>query len=147
MKVARLSALRTGRLYPQEIFLVLVDPRAVVRLEGLCQWKLPMTPSRIDPVTFRYVAQWLYQLRHRVPPWCRDGNQKVAPQRWVSHATARRARTIGTAQFTELTNYCDENCDVWIKGFKKVTFSDTWNSYTFIHWLLVTSIQIGPLSS
>jgi hypothetical protein len=51
---------------PQEMFLVLisirdwVDPRAIVRPEGLYQWKILMTPSEIEPATF--------QLRHRVPP-------------------------------------------------------------------------------
>ena len=70
MKVS-LLALRTGRLYPQEMFLVLifnkvwVDPRAMVRSEGNKSLENTVTPPGIDPGTVRLVAQ---RLNHYATP-------------------------------------------------------------------------------
>jgi len=65
---------RTHRLPlpPRKLFLVLislrgwVNPRAIMQLEELCQWKIPMTPSGIKPATLRLVAR-LSQLCHPLP--------------------------------------------------------------------------------
>jgi len=57
MKVVRLLALRTGRLYPPGNILGTifsrgrVNRRVIVRLEWLCQWKIPVTPLGMEPAT------------------------------------------------------------------------------------------------
>jgi len=62
MKVVKLSALRTRRLYPQEIPLMpisvrdWVDNRATLRPEELSQWKLQITQAGIELAISRLVS-------------------------------------------------------------------------------------------
>ena len=84
MKVVRLSAIRTGRLFPpQEIFVVLVslrgwvETRAIVRQEGLCEWNikndttgnrtrdLPTCRAVPQPTAYKCIkVNFIYQLLH-----------------------------------------------------------------------------------
>jgi len=71
--VVRFSALRTGRLYPQEMLLVLIsvrglaDPKAIVRSEGFYINEKFQWHSEIEPATFQFVAQHLNHRATAVP--------------------------------------------------------------------------------
>jgi hypothetical protein len=69
MKVVRLSALLTGRLYPQEISLVLISIEGRVDHQDytVTERIKSVTPSGIEPATFQFAAQYFNQQRHRVP--------------------------------------------------------------------------------
>ena len=65
MKVVRSSASRTGRLYPQEMFLALiftrgwVDPRGHGKVGRSMSLKNPVTPPGIDAGTVRLISHCL----------------------------------------------------------------------------------------
>jgi hypothetical protein len=92
-------------LCPQDIFLVFisdkgrVDPRTIVRPERLCQWKIPMTPSGIEPATFCPMGARFSALVHTVPG-AHPASYTMGtgffpgvkrPERGVDHATSSSA--------------------------------------------------------
>jgi len=74
MKVARLSALQTSRFYTPgdtpgtHLCYRPSQPQGHSVGGWIVSMKILVTPSEIKPAIFRLVAQWLHQLRHRMPP-------------------------------------------------------------------------------
>ena len=64
MNVVRFSASCTGRLYPQEMLLVLIFTRDLVDPRNM-SLKNPVSPPGIDPGTVRLIAQ---RLNHYATP-------------------------------------------------------------------------------
>jgi hypothetical protein len=67
MKVVRLLAPRTGRLYPPGKITGTGLCSRLSRPQGHSADYVPLAPSGIEPATFRFVASCLKELRHRIP--------------------------------------------------------------------------------
>jgi hypothetical protein len=72
MKVLRLSALSTGRLYPENISGThfcqrLNQPQEHSVAERIMSMKIPMIPLGIESATFQLVAQFMKQIGLRLP--------------------------------------------------------------------------------
>jgi hypothetical protein len=81
MNVVRLLALHTGHLNPPprkyswySFLMEAVNPRATVQPQGLCQWKIPVTPWGIETATLWVVAQWLAPTH--APAWAMSQSLK-----------------------------------------------------------------------
>jgi hypothetical protein len=115
----KLPALRSGRSLPPERFLILislrgwVDPRAIVRLEGLAELKYPMPLSGIESATFWLVLEF----------------NKSLPEYFVN-IYWRHVAEGGLNIFVHFTNIILLSISCYSRGMKHTLICRSWGSHS-----------------
>jgi len=130
-----------------------------MRPEGLCQWKIPVTTSGIEPATFRLVAQCLNQLRRRVSR--KEIIQIISGPLGTSNCILLRVSTIyRLCRYQIVVNNTTQTAEV-NNSWHETDSHEYWNIYAsllhIISWnlseqpscrlLLIAYIGVNPLTA